>query len=80
MDNLIEQKINSVLTERKIKDMVQERVARLITQENLKDLIGPYTMDDYNNRMSQVFSNIMLKSPTFKELLRDNIKKSIKIG
>lgn len=80
LDKLLEKKIDSVISDRFIKDLVQDRIARLITVENLKGISGEYKIEDYNNRMAEIFSNIMLKSPEFKKLLTDKIKSTIKIG
>jgi len=76
----IDKKVNSHLTERKITDYTQQRIARIITQDSLAGLSEAYGINDYENRMVQVFTSMISNSAEFKNKIKDMVKSTIKIG
>lgn len=78
--SLVDKKVNDFLSERKIRDLVQERISRLILEDNIKGMVKSFSESDFENRIENICSRIMVQSNTFKSMLINQIKKTIKIG
>jgi len=75
----IDKKVNSFVTERKLIGFVQDRISRIITQESLAGISNAFGLEDYENRMVQIFTKMVSKSSEFKDSVRDAVRSMIKV-